>query len=100
MQPHGSRVGPAYAAECKDIALGLGLPYILEAFGRVPNNVEKGALLALLIRRQFLGMRVAILRQGAQGTNAHQNDSDDGILNLGRESSDFRVNSRDLCCSH
>src|SRR6185503_11453848 len=72
---------------------------------RVPDNFEKGARLALLVRRQFLMLRcqrvrVAILRQGAQGTNAHENESDHGTLKLRPELSDFHVNSGHPRCTH
>jgi hypothetical protein len=43
---------------------------------------------------------MAILRQGAQATSAHENESDHAILTLGREFSDFHVNKGNLCCTH
>jgi hypothetical protein len=104
VEAHRPEVVAAHATEFKVIPLVLGHLHILKAFGRFPNNSEQGALLALLVLRQFVlrcpCVRVDVLRQGAQGTNAHENESDQGILELRHESSDSHVTSGNLCGTH
>ncbi len=103
VEAHGPKVVAAHATEFKVITLVLGRPYILKAFGRPPDNSEKGVLPGLLARSQFLlwlglRVRVNVLRQGAQRTNAHEKKSGHGILS--REVPNPHPNGGNLCCSH
>src|SRR6266498_3956881 len=97
VESHGPAVGPADAAELKGIPLRLSHRDILESLGRLLNNSDKRACIHLLICCQFLIFccqygRVA-LRQGAREADTDKSESNDRILELRCESSDFHCKS-------
>src|SRR2546427_668843 len=54
VEPHGSLVGSAHAAKTKGISFSLSLRNIMEAVGRVPNNLDKRDLVGFLLGGCFL----------------------------------------------
>ena len=55
MKTHCPPVVSTYATEFKLISRVFGFFHILKAFGRLPDNSEEGACLAVLVRRLFFG---------------------------------------------
>jgi hypothetical protein len=79
VEAHCSKVVSTHATEFKLISRVFGHLHILEMCGRFPDNPKKRAALVLLFCTLFVllrghRVRVVLLRQGARGPNAHENE--------------------------